>query len=215
MVRPRISTRTTRRRSSTIVSKPDVSLRAAADHECLFSVGDPVKPAGTWFGYPTCFAVWEPSLIKDKQFKTGDQFVVTPNSSFADNNCAGKATPPRLSFQAHSAPIAASFDVGAKNLYVSFHGSWNRQPATGFKLVEVPFKQASGGLYEPVASADSNKGYKDIIWAKNTDGCTTAGLQTSSCWRMAGVSWDPAGTRLFVSSDNSAEGEIFVLSRGS
>jgi len=151
-------------------------------------VGDPVKPANTWFGYPTCFAVWEPSVIRDKQFKTGDQFVVTPNSSFADVNCAGKATPPRLSFQAHSAPIAAAFDKEAKNLYVSFHGSWNRRPATGFKLVEVPFKKLDSGLYDPVAPPDSNKGYTDVIWAKDPGSCTTAGLQSSSCWRMAGVS---------------------------
>ncbi len=157
--------------------------------------------------------MWEPSLIKDKQFKTGDQFVVTPNTSFADSNCVGKATPPRLSFQAHSAPIAASFDASAKNLYVSFHGSWDRQPATGFKLVEVPFKKGSTGLYEPAAGADSMKGYTDIIWAKSTESCTTQGLQTSSYWRMAAVAWDPAGTRLFVSSDNSAEGEIFVLAK--
>ncbi len=178
------------------------------------TVGDPVKPAGTWFGYPTCFAVWEPSLIKDRQFKTGEQFVVTPNTSFADSNCVGKATPPRLSFQAHSAPIAAAFDSDAKNLYVSFHGSWNRQPATGFKLVEVPFKKGNGGLYEPVAPPDSMKGYNDILWANDAGSCTTQSLQTSSCWRMAAVAWDPAGTRLFVSSDNNAEGEIFVMARG-
>jgi hypothetical protein len=183
-------------------------------HETSLSVGDPVKPAGNWFGYPTCFAVWDPSLFKDKQFKTGDMFVVTPNTSFTDSNCVGKATPPRLSFQAHSAPIAASFDSDAKNLYVSFHGSWDRQPATGFKMVEIPFKKGDTGLYEPVASADSMKGYTDVIWAKDPGSCSAQSLTQSSCWRMAAVTWEPAGTRLFVSSDNSDEGEIFVLSRG-
>jgi hypothetical protein len=113
---------------------------------------------------------------------------VTPNSSFSDNNCNGKATPPRLSFQAHSAPIDASFDKDAKNLYVTFHGSWNRQPATGFKMVQIPFKKSDGGLYEPVAPADTQKGYNDIIWAANAGSCTTAGLQASSCWRPAAVS---------------------------
>ncbi len=55
-----------------------------------------------------------PPSSKTSSSRRGDQFVVTPNSSFADSNCIGKATPPRLSFQAHSAPIAASFDTGAR-----------------------------------------------------------------------------------------------------
>ncbi|OAA67945.1 Six-bladed beta-propeller, TolB-like protein [Niveomyces insectorum RCEF 264] len=180
--------------------------------EKLNYLGDPTDPKGTWFGYPTCFAVWEPSLITDTAFKTGDQFVVTPNATFGDKDCVGQATPPRLSFQAHSAPIAAAFDVGATNLYVTFHGSWDRQPGTGYKLVQVPFTKLASELYDPVASADSQKGYNDILWAQS-NACQSQSLTISSCWRLAAATWDPAGTRLILSSDNSQEGELFVLAK--
>ncbi len=139
--------------------------------------------------------------------------MVTPNTSFADANCIGKSTPPRLSFMAHSAPISAVFDKTADNLYVTLHGSWNRQPATGYKMVQIPFRKLPSGLYDPVAPADSQKGYNDILFMRNVDACSSSGLQTSSCWRMAGIAWDPTFTRLVVTSDNSAEGEVFVLSK--
>lgn len=183
--------------------------------EELNFLGDPTKPGGGWYGYPTCFTSWEPSTIRGAAagFKTGDQFVVTPNSSFADANCLAKSTPPRLAFPAHSAPIDAAFDAGAKNLYVSFHGSWNRQPATGYKLVEIPFMKNAEGAYEPVAKADSQKGFTDVVAARSPGGCQSQSLTMSSCWRPSAVQWDPAGTRLFLGTDNQAEGELFVLQK--
>jgi glucose/arabinose dehydrogenase len=89
-------------------------------------VGNPLTARNVWYGYPTCFAVWDPSSFSG--LKTGSNFVVSPNSSYNDASCNGKATPPRLSFQAHSAPIWNTFDTDAKNMYVAFHGSWDRQP---------------------------------------------------------------------------------------
>jgi len=190
-----------------------VFIRAIADPVLTPSVGDPTKPSNTWFGYPTCFTVWEPSLFKDTTFKTGDQFVVTPNETFSDEDCIGRATPPRLSMMAHSAPITAGFDKSASNLYITFHGSWDRQPATGYKVVQVPFLKLPNGLYDPVALPDSQKGYNDILWATDPGACRSQSLTMSSCWRLAGLAWDPSGKRMFVSSDNSAEGELFVMAK--
>jgi glucose/arabinose dehydrogenase len=62
-----------------------------------------------------------------------------------------QATPPALTFQAHSAPIDSKFDATFSNLYVTFHGSWNRAPTTGFKLVVVPFTKGTDGAYRPVS----------------------------------------------------------------
>jgi hypothetical protein len=137
--------------------------------------------------------------------------VLAPNSSFNDETCNGKAVPPRLSFQAHSAPIWNTFDADAKNMYVAFHGSWDRQPATGFKVVQVPFKKLSDGSYDPVAPSDSRTGYNDIMSAKDPGSCTANGLTNSNCVRLTASSWDPAGRGLFVGSDNSQEGEIYIL----
>ncbi|KAI1122926.1 soluble quino protein glucose dehydrogenase [Nemania abortiva] len=172
--------------------------------------GDPENPrTPNWFGYPTCFTVWEPSLFKDTTaLKTGSQFVVSPNATFNDESCAGVANPPRLSFPAHIAPIGSVFDKNGTNLYITFHGSWDRQPAAGYSLAEVPFTKTDDGLYDPVSPADSKTGYKTILSATNPGSCNSG-----SCWRLAGVGWDNSGERLFVSSDNAADGEIFVLKK--
>ena len=93
-------------------------------------MGDPLKTRDAWFGYPTCFTVWEPSSFPNSGLKTGSHFVMAPNSTFNDASCNKDAIPPRLSFQAHSAPIWNTFDNDAKNMYVTF-------VSTAFPLLEA------------------------------------------------------------------------------
>jgi glucose/arabinose dehydrogenase len=140
--------------------------------EELNFLGDVSVPNTKWYGYPVCFTVWDPSVIRDKTFQVGEQFMIQPNSSFNDATCAQRSTPPRLSFQAHSAPLDASFDNTNTNLYVSFHGSWNRPTPTGFKLVAVRFQRGSNGQLEPVAPANSGNGYIDIWWNTDSSRCS-------------------------------------------
>ncbi|KAL2143012.1 hypothetical protein VTI28DRAFT_471 [Corynascus sepedonium] len=179
--------------------------------EELNNLGNPLDTArrNIWYGYPRCFAVWDPSSFSG--LKTGDNFVLAPDSNFNDASCNENAVPPRLSFQAHSAPIWNTFSSDMSAMYVSFHGSWNRAPATGFKVVKIPFQQLEDGSYDPVAPADSRTGYEDIFSATNPSSCTANGLTMSNCFRLTAAAWDPAGRGLFVGSDNSAEGEIYVL----
>jgi len=175
-------------------------------------VGDPLKVKDRWFGYPTCFTVWDPSSFSDNpSLKTGSHFVRAPNATFNDAACNDKAVAPRLSFQAHSAPIHASFDADAANMYVTFHGSWDRQPATGFKVVQVPFRKLADGSYDPVAAADSMKGYTDIFSAANPASCTANGLTQSNCFRLTASTWDPSNRGVFIGSDNASEGEVYLL----
>jgi hypothetical protein len=126
-----------------------------------------------------------------------------PTASMNDTTCFQQSVPPRLTFQAHSAPIDGKFDRDFKNMYVTLHGSWNRSPATGYKVVVVPFSKTEKG-YEPVARA-SEKGYTDILWSENVDSCAS-----TTCLRPSGLVWDSAFTRMFVASD-SRQGEIFML----
>jgi hypothetical protein len=58
--------------------------------------------------------------------------------------------PTTLNFQAHSAPLQAVFydaaqfpDAFRGALFIAFHGSWNRQPPTGYKVVAVIFKNGN------------------------------------------------------------------------
>ncbi|TGJ83924.1 hypothetical protein E0Z10_g4852 [Xylaria hypoxylon] len=178
--------------------------------EKLNNLGDPLTARNNWYGYPTCFTAWNPI----SGVNTGSQFMLAAGNGISSNaDCASKTKAPRLSFQAHSAPIWNTFDTNATNMYVTFHGSWDRQPPTGFKVVQVPFTKLASGAYDPVAAADSKTGYTDIFSAPNPSGCTANGLTQSNCIRLTAASWDPAGRGLFIGSDNSAEGEIYILSK--
>jgi len=175
--------------------------------EELNYLGDPAKSNEQWYGYPTCWTVGDPSVIKDKTFKIGQQFMITPNSTFNDATCAEKSVPPRLPMKAHSAPIDGKFDKDYKNLYVSLHGSWNRQPATGYKVIQIPFTKLESGAYDPVAPADSAfaQGYSDILWTQNEGSCSQ-----NACLRPTGITWHPDGSRMYVASDGSS-GELYIL----
>ncbi|KZV91846.1 soluble quino protein glucose dehydrogenase [Exidia glandulosa HHB12029] len=161
-----------------------------------------VPTSSKWYGYPTCFAVWQPNQFPSTDsFKIGDWFTMNNN----DTACA-TAKKPSVLFQAHSAPIDIKFGPsGDSDAYVSFHGSWNRQPPTGYKVVVVPGSVASSGAWTPTSPLSSTTGYTDLLWNPNLNSCPT------SCFRPTGLVWSPDGRRLYVASD--ASGEIFVLTR--
>ncbi|KAI1108997.1 soluble quino protein glucose/sorbosone dehydrogenase [Nemania sp. NC0429] len=180
--------------------------------EKLNNLGDPLTSRNAWYGYPTCFSVWSPQPFPG--LKTGSQFMLAAGNGVNSHaDCATKTKAPRLTFMAHSAPIWNTFDANATNMYVTFHGSWDRQPPTGFKVVEVPFTRLADGSYDPVAPADSQTGYRDIFSAPDPTKCTANGLTQSNCIRLTASTWDPAGRGLFVGSDNASEGEIYLLSK--
>ncbi|KAB5566468.1 hypothetical protein GE09DRAFT_1106924 [Coniochaeta sp. 2T2.1] len=159
--------------------------------------------SGPNFGYPHCFALWDTENFPDKgDMKIGSQFVLDPdNGALNDATCAQDYIPPRLTFQAHMAPLDIKFTSDGGLAYVSFHGSWNRDEPVGYKLSVVSFDATSG---EPVEAADSSEAAVDIL--SNADNSRCPG----KCFRPAGVAIDGQG-RVFMSSD--ATGEIYVLQR--
>ncbi|KAI1452489.1 hypothetical protein F4805DRAFT_472350 [Annulohypoxylon moriforme] len=179
--------------------------------EKLNFLGDVATPNNNWYGYPSCFAIWrpDPAIVDStttREVGVGQQFVLAPNTTFNDTTCAYMAKPPRLVFQAHTAPLDAKFDMPKyENMFVTLHGSWNRDPPVGYKLVAVPFTRLSQGGYDPVAPANSNTGYVDIFYPPNEGNCSS-----STCTRPVGLVFDAAG-RLYMTSDTS--GEIFMLGR--
>ncbi|KAI1775819.1 hypothetical protein F4818DRAFT_441097 [Hypoxylon cercidicola] len=184
--------------------------------EELNFLGDVAIPNNQWYGYPTCFTIWQPSsdiTITDSDTDTvrelgvGQQFVQAPNATFDDANCTRASVPPLLTFEAHTAPLDAKFDRLYTNLYVTLHGSWNRAPPAGYKLVAVPFtRHGDTGDYTPAAAPDSKEGYTDIFYPPNEGNCSS-----TTCVRPVGLVFDAAG-RLYMSSDTS--GEVFMLSNG-
>jgi glucose/arabinose dehydrogenase len=74
---------------------------------------------------------------------------------------AATTEPSTLEYQAHSAPIALAFYTGSQfppeyqgDAFVAMHGSWNRDPPTGYKVVRVHFE---GG--QPVEFRDFVSGF--------------------------------------------------------
>ena len=69
-----------------------------------------------------------------------------PDSKFTkpgDNRCKNVIAP-KVQMQAHSAPLGLAFYEGSEfppeyrnNIFVAFHGSWNRSVPTGYKIVRV------------------------------------------------------------------------------
>ncbi|KAG8731747.1 hypothetical protein FRC10_001460, partial [Ceratobasidium sp. 414] len=181
-----------------------------------FKQTDSIPIAQKYYGYPSCFTVWDNSTVSNNPsgprfaFNTGEQFSVrNPPTSPADARCADPKNNvrPALSFQAHSAPLDIVFYDGAKgpsnqgltqwngDAFVSFHGSWNRQPPTGYKVVRIPWTANGGG---PAAAPSSKTGYETVVGAPDLSKCP------NQCIRPAGLVFDQRG-RMIVSSDATGE----------
>jgi glucose/arabinose dehydrogenase len=169
-------------------------------------LGDPAKENTDWYGYPTCYTCFQPNAIKDRKFAVGDQFVLEPNATFTDDTCVERSVPARLSLPAHSAPLDAKFDRNFTNMYITIHGSWNRSPSTGYKIIEVPFSRTAN-VYGPSASANSTSAWTDVFWNPDVDHCST-----TMCFRPVSMAMDGYG-RIYVTSDSGVEGEMIILGR--
>lgn len=152
------------------------------------------------YGYPSCFAVWSTEGFPDiGNMTTGDQFTLTPSRTLNDTTCNSAYVPPRLSFQAHTAPLDIKFTPDGSEAFVTFHGSWNRDLAVGYKLSSITFSNG-----EPTESADSRTPITDVLSNADTSSCP------DNCFRPVGLAWD-SQQRLFMTSDST--GEIYVLQR--
>ncbi|KAF1993762.1 iron reductase domain protein [Amniculicola lignicola CBS 123094] len=169
-------------------------------------LGDPSKANTKWYGYPTCYTVWKPDVIADRKFLVGDQFVLTPNATYTDDTCKKSSVAAKLAVQAHSAPLDAVFNKNFTSMYVTLHGSWNRVPSTGYKIVEIPFVK-TGTTYGPKAAVTSNTGYTDIFWNPEEEHCST-----TQCFRPVSIAKDKY-ERMYVTSDSGAGGEIIILGK--
>lgn len=154
---------------------------------------------GSNYGYPNCFAAWMPAEIPNNANLTvGSQFAIgTPNATINDTFCA-RTTPPRLTFQAHMAPLDIKFNNSGTEAWVTFHGSWDRSMPSGYKLSVIQFD--NGG--SPVAPPNANNSYKDVFANMDNSKCP------DHCFRPTGLTVDPQG-RIFMSSD--ATGEIYLI----
>ena len=73
----------------------------------------------------------------------GDRVADSKFTKPGDNRCKNVIAP-KVQIQAHSAPLGLAFYEGSEfpaeyrnNIFVAFHGSWNRSVPTGYKVVRV------------------------------------------------------------------------------
>ncbi|KXN90576.1 L-sorbosone dehydrogenase [Leucoagaricus sp. SymC.cos] len=177
-----------------------------------------ITAAPPFFGFPDCSTLWNPraDLIGVPQYTSlprGAQFsfsLPTEGATRDDIWCQNSTNnrPPAFNFQAHSVPLdikqyqpeVASDLFGlpaawASDLFVSFHGSFDRRPPTGYGVVHVPYPFGS-------TSSGSTLGYTFIIQAADLTTCP------GKCIRPVGLVFGK-DNRLYVSSDST--GELFML----
>jgi glucose/arabinose dehydrogenase len=82
-----------------------------------------------------------------------------PNPEYADPGRCLSTVPPALEMQAHSAPLGMVFYDGDQfpveyrgDLFLAFHGSWNRSEPTGYKIVRVRVENGQPVSYEDFAA---------------------------------------------------------------
>jgi len=70
-----------------------------------------------------------------------------PDPDFGSRERCARTVPDTFEMQAHSAPLGLAFYTGTMfpaeyrgDLFIAFHGSWNRSVPTGYKVVRVRFK---------------------------------------------------------------------------
>jgi glucose/arabinose dehydrogenase len=135
--------------------------------------------AGKNYGWPYCYGerVVDP-IIQDPPGQTKAAYCATTE-------------PPVLLNQAHQSPIGFAFYTGTafperyrNGAFVAFHGSWNRKPATGYRVAFVPFVNG-----QPQGIEDFVDGFL------SDDGTWTFG-------RPAGVTVADDGSLLFSDDTN-------------
>jgi glucose/arabinose dehydrogenase len=92
------------------------------------------------YGWPYCY---------------GDKI---PDPDFKDSKKCEDTIAPIVELQAHSAPLGLTFYEGKMfpseyrgDLFIAFHGSWNRSIPTGYKVVRVKMKDGKPGAIEDFA----------------------------------------------------------------
>lgn len=88
-----------------------------------------------------------------------------------------RATVPSLLIQSHSAPLGIAFyegkmfpDAFRGSAFVALHGSWNRSPRTGYKIIRVPFRngQPAGGYDDFVIGWMTDPSSRSV-WGRPVD----------------------------------------------
>jgi hypothetical protein len=166
--------------------------------------------AGQNYGYPYCWREYNLPLGLGRGTAWAWPNASLLSTVFTDDECRSNFDTPVLALQAHSAPLGMTFYNYLSNrsascdgvipfpetmhgyAFVAFHGSWNREIPTGYKVVYFPTSNWTGVLGGIAAEPT------DLLAHNGTSAVWTNGL------RPVDVSFDACG-RLLLSSDGSRD----------
>ncbi|KJZ79907.1 hypothetical protein HIM_00621 [Hirsutella minnesotensis 3608] len=157
---------------------------------------------GANYGYPACVTIYDSSNVDGylPGAETGRPFVGDHMPrNWTDGYCQEKTMPPRITFESHLAPLDIEFLDDGSAAYISMHGSWNRQPAAGYRLSRVSFAYGA-----PLPSPHSQEAEEKVLWNSDGSQCPHA------CLRPVGVALSSGGDSLYLTSD--ATGELLLVS---
>jgi glucose/arabinose dehydrogenase len=174
---------------------------------------------GAAHGFPFCFTA-QRVVVGARVVPPGTRLraeVATFPPTKTDAWCAQHTTPPASFLQAHSAPLDIAFVEGQggalparwKNgAFVAMHGSWNRTPPTGYKIVWLPFG-ADSRPPMPTSTAEATDFPYEVVFGGGHPGTPVDGPWAwhaagtgEGIVRPVGVVVSPFDGALYVSSDN-------------
>ena len=173
---------------------------------------------GARYGYPFCFSA-QRVVASGSVIAPGTQLAVDEFPVHDDAWCATNSTKPLAIFQAHAAPLDIVFFDGALptgglpskfrgGAFVSMHGSWDRAPSTGYKVVFVPFDADERPAMATSTASSTTFPYETVFGGgkagEPADGAWHWSLGTvSDAPRPVGVAISPIDGALYVSADSS------------
>jgi len=160
----------------------------------------PETLAGSDWGYPECWSEYK--LPGSIGLGRGTQWA-WPGFRVSDETCRNDRIQSELAMQAHSAPLGIVFynytathpngcsgalpESMHGHAFIAFHGSWNRDIPTGYKVVSVPM--TTDGL------VDTSEPFDLLVRASKN-------AKWTSGYRPVDVDFDECG-RLLVTSDGT------------
>jgi len=177
--------------------------------------------AGGKYGFPYCFSALQITGANGMLVPPGTQLHTEVQgfiNAHDDGWCQANSEVPESLLDPHSAPLDVVFlsdvtralpDRWVGGAFVTLHGSWDKDPPSGEKVIWLPFAHANRATMPTVDSKGPHFDY-EVVFGGKRDGAAidgawgwSAGGTGEDLVRPVGVAVSPKDGALYVSSDNA------------